>query len=201
MHRSCSYFLVLVGALLVAGCDRGAVGTPDAGTGGASGGGAGSGGAGGQAGGCAFSATYRITDGGGLVPQLDTATLSPPNAFSYDRRSFVSDAGQPSCAPALPACHANQVDVSDVEAAIAHPDVQNALAQATPPTYGQRNIADGPNFSFMRADNHGFNNGLECSPASSTCTPTPAGVHALMLVLRQLITQQLADPSCAGFRQ
>ena len=52
----------------------------------------------------------------------------------------------------------------------------------------------------LRADNRGFNVGLECSPASATCAPTPPGVHALMVLLRKLIEQQLADPSCAGFK-
>ena len=77
----------------------------------------------------------------------DTATLMPPNAFQYVRDFFRQDAGPQSCDPAMPACgDAAKIDVRDVEAAIAHPDVQAALAMTTVPFYCNRGFADGPNF-------------------------------------------------------
>ena len=99
----------------------------------------------------------------------------------------------------MPACHdPTRVDVSDVGAAVDHPDVQSALAQPTPQIYGERLVADGPGFAFTLSSGRGFSVGFECATASSTCTPTPPGVQALVQLLRTLLTQQLADPSCAG---
>jgi hypothetical protein len=89
-----------------------------------------------------------------------------------------------------------RIDVSDVEAAIAHPDVQTTLAMATRPTFGNMLIADGPNFSFMRADGRGFNAGIQCDTPSTTCKPIPQGVVALVNVLRELIRQQRMHASC-----
>jgi hypothetical protein len=101
----------------------------------------------------------------------------------------------------MPACgDSARVDVSDVEAAIAHPDVQAALALTTRPIYGDRGIADGPSFNFTRADNRGFSAGIACNVPSATCNPIPAGISALAQVVRTLIDQQLADASCAQLR-
>lgn len=183
--------------LLAVGC--GSVTSNTDGGGGTGGGTTGTGGAGGNAGSCAFGTMYTIRDGGGLAPMADTATLTPPNAFHYVRDFFLQDAGALSCDPALPACgDAAKLDVRDVEAAIAHADVQAALAMTTVPTYGNRGVADGPNFNFMRADGRGFNAGLACDTPSTTCTPIPPGVSALVAVLRDLIKQQRMDPSCSA---
>jgi len=186
---------VLAG-LLAVGC--GSV-TSNTDGGGGTGGTTGTGGAGGNSGSCAFATTYTILDGGGLVAMADTATLTPPNAFHYVRDFFRQDAGSLSCDPALPACgDAAKIDVRDVEAAIAHADVQAALAMTTAPTYGNRGVADGPSFNFSRADGRGFNVGLACDTPSTTCTPIPPGVSALVAVLRDLIKQQRMDPSCSA---
>jgi hypothetical protein len=149
---------------------------------------------------CAFSTTYTIVDGGGLVPMLDTATLSPPNAFRYERRSYVSDAGQPVCEPAMPACaDSARVDVADVEEVLASPDVQQAFAETPLPVYGDRGVADGPSFTVTRPDGRGFSLGIACDTPSPTCRPIPPGLLAARTLLRALIMQQLADPACAGF--
>ena len=129
----------------------------------------------------------------------DTATLTPPNAFHYVRDFFRQDAGPLSCDPAMPACgDPALLDVRDVEAAIAHPDVQSALAVAAPPFFGDRGVADGPNFNFMRGDGRGFNAGLDCNTPSTTCTPIPPGINALVTLLRDLIRQQRMDPACSA---
>jgi len=192
-------------AALIVGC--GSVSSNPDGAGGAGGGGggaagtmgsAGTTGSGGIDGGpCTFAATYVIKDGGGLVAMADTATLSPPAAFHYVRDFFRVDAGQQSCDPPLPACgDPARIDSQDVELALNHPDVQAALALTTVPFYGNRGVADGPNFNFMRGD-RGFNAGLNCDTPSTTCTPIPTGVSALVQLLRDLIKQQRMDPSCA----
>jgi hypothetical protein len=202
MHRRTWSWLLsgLVVALVFAGC--GSVSSNADGGGGAGGGmggTTGTGGGGGTTGSCAFASTYTIRDGGGLAPTADTATLTPPSSFRFERMFFGADAGRLSCEPALPACDdPARVDVRDVEAAIAHADVQTALAAATPPTYGNRAVADGPNFNFMRADGRGFNAGLACDTPSTTCTPIPPGVNALVTLLRDLIRQQRMDPTCSA---
>jgi len=205
MRRCCLASSGLLIAFLAVACgsvsskpDGGGGTTGQAGTGGtmATAGTTGAGGAGGV---CSFASTYTIRDGGGLTPMADTATLTPPNAFHYVRDFFRQDAGQLSCDPAMPACgDGAKVDVRDVEAAIAHPDVQAALAMTTVPTYGNRGVADGPNFNFMRADGRGFNAGIACDTPSATCTPIPPGVSALVQLLRDLIRQQRMDPLCSA---
>ncbi|MBC8133134.1 MAG: hypothetical protein H7X95_09150 [Deltaproteobacteria bacterium] len=194
---------------------RGTGGDGGRGTTGGAGGSGGRGGSqtGGQAGGlggaggqgsdvCSWSATYRVVDAGGFVAMVDTATLTPPNSFRYDRQSFVSDAGQPTCAPALPACSdPTRIDVSDIERAIAHADVQRAFALFSPPFYGDRGIADGPSISVLRPGPRGFSAGIPCNVPSATCVPIPAGVATLVAQLRALIRQQTADPTCAAFQR
>jgi len=155
----------------------------------------GSGGGGGQTG-CAFSATYTLNDGGGIVPFLKRTVLTPPATFEYDYP--ISPSGLTyTCTPALPACGSTKIDVADVEAAMASADVQAAFAAASEPFYGERNVADGPSFEVVRSTGGKFLVGLECTTASASCTPTPAGVHALVQLLQDLITQQTADPTCA----
>jgi hypothetical protein len=161
------------------------------------GGGAGSGGLDGPV--CTFATTYVIQDGGGLLPMADTATLAPPASFHYERMFFTGDGGRASCDPAMPSCgDPTRVDSQDVELALNHPDVEAALAMTTVPFYGNRGVADGPNFNFMRADGRGFNAGLNCDTPSTTCTPIPPGINALVELLRALIRQQRMDASCSA---
>jgi len=117
--------------------------------------------------------------------------------FEYDHQ--VSPSGPTySCTPALPACGSTKIDVSDIEAAMANADVQAAFAAASEPSYGERNVADGPSFEVVRSTGGKFVDGLECMTASASCTPTPAGVHTLVQLLKDLITQQMADPTCTN---
>ena len=53
----------------------------------------------------------------------------------------------------------------------------------------------------MRADGRGFNVGLDCDTPSTTCTPIPPGVSALVELLRDLIRQQRMDPTCSAITQ
>ena len=192
--------LVLSGLLVtsvVSNC--GSVSSAPDGGGGAGGGSAGGGSGTIDGGVCTFATTYKIIDGGGLVAMQDTVTLSPPASFHFERNTFRQDAGLLTCDPAMPQCgDPARVDSQDVEIALNHPDVQAALAMATPPFYGNRGVADGPNFNFMRADGRGFNAGLNCDTPSTTCTPIPAGVNALVTLLRDLIRQQRMDPACSA---
>jgi hypothetical protein len=165
--------------------------------GGAAGGRGGAGDTGGAGGMCAFASTYTLTDGMGLAG-ADSGTLTPPDLFHIERNTFGrGDAGRQSCDPPLPSCNnPDRIDVRDVEVAIAHPDVQAALALATPPIYGNTGIADGPSFSFRRADGRGFNTELDCTTPSTTCKPIPPGIKTLVDLLRMLLRQGQMDPAC-----
>jgi hypothetical protein len=150
---------------------------------------------------CAFDAVYGYGDIGGLVAWMAAVTLTPPASYIYERTSFVAGTASGSCAPALPACNATDlIDVADIMRDIADPDVQRALAAATPPTYGRDTRAvDGTVFQFLRGDGRGFLAGLPCGSVAG-CTAIPVGVAQLVADLRALDTQQLKDASCAAVR-
>ena len=168
------------------------------GTGGGSSGGTGGGSGGGAGGVCVFASTYTVVDGMGLAGS-ETATLTPPDSFHLQRDTRVADGGLRSCDAALPACgDPGHIDVGDVEAAIANPDVQAALALPAPNIYGQLNVADGPTLTFSDAAGHGFGTMLACNNQSATCRPIPPGVDALAALLRALIAQEKQDLACAA---
>jgi hypothetical protein len=189
----------------VTGGSGGGVAGASGGSGGAAGGAAGSTGTGGSggvggtgSGACAFASTYTVVDSMGLVG-ANSAMLTPPNSVHLTRITYRQNPGQGSCDPPLPACNDPALlDVRDVEAAIAHPDVQAALAMATVPVYGDLGIADGPALTFTRGDGHGVAAQSNCTTPSMFCKPIPPGVSALVTLLRGLIYQQLMDPACSA---
>ena len=206
----CSLAAVVVGLL---GCGGGSLAGGGGGHsgGGAQGGGGKGGGTAGDDGGqdepsprCALSETYAWTDqyvlrlATGATGWVKSMTLSPPTGFDL---MFLPSLDVPAttCAGTLPACgDPNLIDVSDIEAAIADPDVQAVFAQTPAPTYGPTSpTADLPGeFTLAHGGRSAFV-GLTCDPPSSCVTPAP-GVAALVDLMRGLFTQQLADPSCAS---
>lgn len=158
---------------------------------------------------CAFDTVYRYGPDGGLVFGRDDSALTPPAAYEHARRYLASEPAPPpdlSCAPALPACgDPARVDVADIMRDIADPDVQAALAMATPPVFGiDPRPYDGTIFRFARADGRGFYAGEACDQdgGGQFCHGSvPAGVARLVADLRALDQQQLATEECvnAGF--
>ena len=136
-------------------------------------------------------------------------TLSPATSFHYRGETpYLDDGGvsYQTCDPPLPACDdPSRIDVSDVEAAIAHPDVQAALVATTTSWYGSRIAGPSggaPWLDFQRSDPPGgFRAGgaigaaADCPTPSATCVPTPPGIRALVALLRALGQQQ-----CSGVR-
>jgi hypothetical protein len=158
-----------------------------------------------DAGTCAFDATYRYGDTGGLVAYEDVATLTAPVSYRYERTSRITDPASSSCAPAMPPCGVDDLySPGDITGAIGDTDVQKALAMATPPIYGRdTRPVDGTIFQFVREDGHGFLAGGACGsggPLPGTCVEVPAGITRLVNALRALDEQQLKDPSCAALR-
>jgi len=148
---------------------------------------------------CTFAQTYTIVDGSGLDGLVRTI-LAPPATYLHENL-FKTDPATgtfAACMPALPVCGSQSlIDVSDVEAAIANPDVQTALV--TGPGYYGVNAPDAPVFS-LKSEAHGnFSVSIvDCPAPAGTCVSAPPGVVALMQLVRALVTQQNADPSCAG---
>ena len=185
------------GAPSVGGSAGGATSNGGAGTGsgGASSGGAA--GAGGHGDPCSLAASYAIT--GEVVDRnIQQALLSPPATFQVTLNRYPSQIQIAACAPPLPACHAaSAIDVSDVTAALDNADVQAAFAQSLMTQYEQ---AGAQAIQIRRtSDDHTIG---EMSPCTApACKPAPDGVRVFIALLKDLMKQQLADPSCEAVRQ
>jgi hypothetical protein len=154
---------------------------------------------------CQLDATYSFTTAGGLVPFREATVVAPPASFTFVRKPEAATGTLMSCTPGFPACGGPAIDVADVIAAFADPDVQAAFAVSMSgmrPFYGVNDIAtDAPAFEFQREGGAVFFIGSPC-PAGSpqSCTPIPAGLTRLLSFMARLDQQQLADPSCAFAR-
>ena len=142
---------------------------------------------------CTFSMSYDIftspVDG-----EYIHATLSPPASFALERLNWPSGTFPiVKCAPALPACQTpTAIDAADIVAAMAHPDVKRAFDKLVT-HYAP--AGDAPMLTVGRySDDHEFIETDVCS--APDCTPAPEGVRVLLTLLRTLLTQQLADPTC-----
>ena len=195
--------LALAAAAATAGCEARSMSGNDGGMG-AAGTSGGDGGQADQTAVCAFSRTYvwnnQMTVRGGtfVSSQGQLLRLTPPDGFVLESAASTTQGTTSStCAAPLPPCGSpDLIDVADIEAALAAPDVQAVVSQMVPPFYGEQNVADPPeSYSFRYGDAVGFA-GVSClSP--TLCVPMPSGVATLVEMLRKLITQQLAQPSCA----
>jgi hypothetical protein len=182
----------------------GCIGDGGLGRGGMSGAGTGGqGGSGGLDGGplvCSFDASYTISSLGGLVAYTDVATLSPPNAFTFTRTWFTTDASPTSrsCAPSLPECgDPNKVDVNDITSDLADADVQAAFAMPAPTLYGvDARDVDGPLYQIARSTGGTVQVGYDCPATSSSCRQIPAGLARLVADLRTLIDTQTTGGVC-----
>ena len=186
---------------LTGGSTGGGTGTDGVGGGRGAGGARGTGDGGAPSGaGCFFADTYTYGPSGGRSLSQDTTTLSPTTPYRHERRVGASDPSPLSCAPALPMCgDATHLDAADILRDLADVDVQLALSNGTPPSYGRdTRLVDGQVFVLARADGHGFVVGQACTTTDAPCTPIPPGVQTLVNDLTALDTQQLADPACVA---
>lgn len=159
---------------------------------------------------CAPMLSTAVTFGlnGGKVAFTTRFTLTPPLAFSAERR-----AGGPTgmvtamCATTIPGCNtADMVDVGEVNAALAARDVQSALgfARGMPMMevlYGyDPRPADGTVFE-INADGARLLVGAPCRAGMTTgCLNAPVGVQRLVDVLTALRDQELLRPACMAVR-
>jgi len=136
---------------------------------------------------CSFSATYTFYDDGGLREFFDVVTLAPPRYETVVRNNGTNDAGV--CALELPCASTPDVGVAAIEAAIANPDVQAALAKPAGLLYGvDTRPSDGSVFVFQRSDGKGFMVGAGAA--------VPPGLASLATTLHTVDAQAFAAPAC-----
>lgn len=133
---------------------------------------------------------------GGNVAYQDRFSLEPCNGFRAERMGRRDPGAAASCE--------NEVDPSaditadDVDVALAHVDVQAAIA-AAPVLYGvDARPVDGTVFR-IEIGKAAIELGSPCSAAS--CRQIPAGLAALRALLNDLTTQQLGLDGCEELRR
>jgi hypothetical protein len=149
---------------------------------------------------CDFAARYEYGEIGGLRALVNRSQLAPGNMYSYSRTTFGAGGATRTCSPPMPTCGALDVITAyDIEVHdLARDDVQAALAEPTPPLFGQDDRpVDGVVFEFKRADGRGFLVGGACVRAGP-CRPIPAGISQVRQRLLDLDRQQLTAPECQG---
>jgi hypothetical protein len=140
---------------------------------------------------CSLESSYRFFDDGGLRASYDDSRLAPPRAHTLTRKA-TDGALIGECRYDVPCAGGAAVDLPAIQQAIAHPDVQEALAKAQRPHYGADNRpVDGTVWMFERTDGRGFSLGGG---------NVPAGLRALETLLRKLVTETRAAPQCAALR-
>jgi hypothetical protein len=155
---------------------------------------------------CAFDATYTYGFTGGHVAFVDEVTLAPPASYQHRRSPVSTMPPDITCAPPPPACGGTAIDVGDIMAAVADPDVQQALSRSLGPSgpgfYGvDPRPTDGEAFQFVQTGGGAFLIGGSCPAGSTSCTDIPGGLARLQSLLIAFDRQQLqSDPACAPLR-
>jgi hypothetical protein len=149
---------------------------------------------------CALDQGYFFETSHGFNPRSEKGTLSPPTAFTYERKDVVGNTA--SCNVVIAGCGPSYRTISDIMTDLNHPDVVAALTAQAPLAYGDKNTADGDSFSFGSSGGGGFSIVLQaqCSTTTADCLATPAGVRILVTDLNALVDGALATPACAALR-
>ena len=135
---------------------------------------------------------------GGNARFVDRSTLQICRAYRRDRSSGGADAGV-GCVTELAACNAAPIAIGDVERALANPDVTAALSGSVPLYGSDPRPVDGAVFAIT-VNGKQLLIGDDCGAAGTGCVAVPAGVGALVTLLKALDAQEIAKPACAAFR-
>ncbi len=133
---------------------------------------------------------------GGLVASSRASKVSPCRTYTLTETDFSAGGTTTTCSNDVPCgSAADAITIDDVNAALADADVVAAFA-AAPVTYGvDMRPVDGSVFQVSQSGAT-FVVGSPCGSAGS-CTPIPAGVQALVDLLRALDAERLAEPDCS----
>lgn len=142
--------------------------------------------------------TYKFFYDGGLSQRTYTSEVDPGGLYQRVRTMGTSIN---TCNATLPACGSAAVDEADLSAALSNADVTAAFAAATSDSsmaYGvDSRPVDGQVFVVKRGEKQ-FAVGGPCNGATG-CRAIPAGVSALVALLRTLDQEQNDAGPCAGF--
>jgi len=145
---------------------------------------------------CALATGWEYWNDGGFRAYADRVRLAPPRTCRITRTA-LSPGTMTSCEATIPDCGGGDaLDVGDVNAILAHPDVLAALAMAKPPLYGYDSRPfDGSVFALLRDDGRGFLVGDSCGTRPS-CTEPPPGVVTARTILEALEASVREQPAC-----
>ncbi len=152
---------------------------------------------------CMFTSTYTVSTDGFFANASDKAVLAPPRAYQHVAYTYADAGGSKSnpvmCAPAIAPCtDGGPTSACDIAQDLADPVVQAALAQSTPPFFGEDTRGlDGNAFSFKRDDGHGFEE-EDGACLSAGCVPVPAAIARLKADLQKLDVGLILSPECAA---
>lgn len=133
---------------------------------------------------------------GGLVPMARRNTLSRCRRFAHFVEDTFEGGRHMVCEHDLSDCPSPSLTIGDVVTALAHPDVQTAIALGHVVYGDDGRPLDRPVFDFRyRAGRVDVGTDCPRSPGPP-CTPIPAGVDALKVLLMNLATQELAREGC-----
>jgi hypothetical protein len=129
-------------------------------------------------------------EGGGIETRRESH-LAPCNVFGYGEGPVDSNV-VPQCRSALEGC-SDVFGVDDINAALAHPDVRQALERA-PVLFGSDPRLIGGQLDHIEVSGRVIEIGNEC-PVRSDCE-IPRGVYAFGFLLGTLQTQEVSGGSC-----
>ena len=148
---------------------------------------------------CTLTATYTVSTDGFFAGSTDKAVLAPPQAYQHLAYTYADAGGSVMCAPAIASCsEGGPTSSCDIAQDLADPVVQAALAQSTPPFFGEDTRGmDGNAFSFKRDDGHGFEE-EDGACVSAGCVPVPAAIARLKSDLQKLDGAAIVSPECTA---
>ena len=142
-------------------------------------------------------ASSRLSWGadGGFVAYVERSSIAPCRTYGHDRTAPSGGAPLKTCTRELLPCGAGDaIDIGDVRAALANPDVVVALASA-PILYGSDPRAFDGQVFHLDVGGKVIEVGTDCS-GTGPCKPPTAGVKALVALLQALDKAQLALSPC-----
>lgn len=150
---------------------------------------------------CPLTTSLTLWYDGGMRVYTEQAVVKETMTFTRTYAAVVDGGAPRTCTAPLPACGSpTQIDLVDIAADLAAPEVVAAFALPDPTVYGvDPRGYDGTLFAIRNSAGKTLYVGADCpSPAMSSCRPVPAGVKTLATDLKSLFETARAATACAG---
>ncbi|NNK64369.1 MAG: hypothetical protein HKO98_14320 [Gemmatimonadetes bacterium] len=146
---------------------------------------------------CRLDDAHGFSRDGGMAPVYWSGTLLPPDTLRIFRYDLFEDRER-SCTTVLPRCgDPERIDVGDVAAALAHPDVTGRLGADTPVFGRDDRPMDGVVWVLRRGGDLRDAPSLAVgSPCRDDSSCVPEGLTGARDLLDALLDQQLATDAC-----